>query len=309
MDNVLVLGYGEIGKAIEQICLESKLNVFWKDLNKSNLPDTDIDILHVCIPYTDYNKFKNDIYEVALEYEPELIIINSTVKIGTTERLIKDFYKKNIPAEIVFSPCRGVHPDLYKGLKTFIKYIGGSQIAVELAASHFDDIKIETKFMNLRSLEAAKLHSTTNYGKSIKIAKDINDHCKTNNLNFEDVYTEWNKTYNNGFKTLGKPEFCRPILYPPDNGLGGHCILENAEILYESGFESAKNVLKLGKDTKDKTDKMWQYCELFKREDEVIKIANECKKDECVSFYFNENGLTIEKVKKVGKETIKELKL
>ena len=129
MNDVLILGYGEIGKAIYKICSKTQ-NTYYKDLNKSKLPNTDIDILHVCIPYTNYEKFRDVIYDVALEYDPELIIINSTVEIGTTNKLIKDFDKSNIPAEIVYSPCRGVHPNLEKGLKTFVKYIAGNQIAV-----------------------------------------------------------------------------------------------------------------------------------------------------------------------------------
>jgi len=232
MSDILVLGYGEIGKAIYKLC--SNEYVYYKDLRASKLPETElhnIDILHVCIPYTNYKIFRDAIYDVAFDYSPELIIINSTVEIGTTDKLIKDFRKENIPAEIVYSPCRGVHPNLEKGLKTFIKYIAGNQIAVELAASHFDDIKVETKVMDLRSLEAAKLYSTLYYGWNILFCKMLNKSCKQNNLNFEEVYTDWNKTYNKGQKDLKSEHNIRPILYPPKNGCGGHCINPNWDLL------------------------------------------------------------------------------
>jgi len=231
MNDILVLGYGEIGKAIYKICSDSGLNTYYKDLNKSKLPKTDIDILHVCIPYTDYNIFSDAILETCNKFKPELIIINSTVEIGTTDKLNKLNFNYLPKPEIVYSPCRGVHPNLVNGLKTFVKYVAGNQIAVELAASHFDDIKIETKFMDLRSLEAAKLTSTLYYGWNILFCKIINWFCKNKKLNFSEVYTEWNKTYNKGQKDLNSEHNIRPILYPPDGGISGHCVCENWVLL------------------------------------------------------------------------------
>jgi UDP-N-acetyl-D-mannosaminuronate dehydrogenase len=243
-DNVLILGYGEIGKAIGQLCSEAGMNLFWKDLDKSNYNNEIIDVMHVCIPFTDYNSFEKILFEASRVYNPGLIIINSTVEIGTYDKLSDKI------SNLVYSPCRGVHPNLYEGLKTFVKYIGGNQPMLELAAIHFNDIKVETKFMKVRELEAAKLYSTLRYGMDIRFTFKTNEFCKENNLDFEDVYTEWTKTYNNGYKKMNKEKFLRPVLYPPKNGIGGHCVIENAEILYRQGFKEAKKVLEFRKDRK-----------------------------------------------------------
>ena len=61
-------------------------------------------------------------------------------------------------------------------------------------------------------------------------------HFDSLNLNY-DIITDWNKTYNSGYKELGKEGVIRPVLIPPDKSIGGHCVIPNTELLkgiYES---------------------------------------------------------------------------
>jgi len=231
MNKVLIIGYGEIGKAFEKICKECGYDVYFKDLKESRLPVGKIEVLHVCIPFKDYENFRIPIIENIKKYSPELVVINSTVEIGTTSKLINDIKVKGVKTEIVYSPCRGVHPNLYDGIKKFIKYIGGSADAIELAASHFETLGVDSKFMSCEEAEAAKLFSTTYYGWNILFCKLVKEFCDMKKLDFDKVYTDWNKSYNKGYKELGMENVVRPILYPPENGINGHCICENWKLL------------------------------------------------------------------------------
>ena len=55
-------------------------------------------------------------------------------------------------------------------------------------------------------------------------------HFEELNLNY-DIITDWNKTYNDGYKELGKEDVVRPVLTPPDKFIGGHCVIPNTELL------------------------------------------------------------------------------
>jgi hypothetical protein len=55
--------------------------------------------------------------------------------------------------------------------------------------------------------------------------------CKKEKVNFDDVATEFNKTYNEGYTKLGKKNVVRPVLFVDDKPIGGHCVVPNAKIL------------------------------------------------------------------------------
>ena len=106
-----ILGYGEVGQAVaglyESVVICDPYKEYDDDM--SNL-----DLLNVCIPYT--NGFVDDVKEIIEDIKPKHTVIHSTVPVGTTE---------SVGMKVIHSPVRGLHPNLLKGLKTFVKYIGG----------------------------------------------------------------------------------------------------------------------------------------------------------------------------------------
>ena len=64
---------------------------------------------------------------------------------------------------VVHSPVRGVHPYLFEGLKTFVKYVGAEdKKAGEMAKKHFESLGIKTKLVYpAKTSELAKLFCTT----------------------------------------------------------------------------------------------------------------------------------------------------
>ena len=63
---------------------------------------------------------------------------------------------------------------------------------------------------------------------------------------------DFNKTYNEGYKKIGKKNVIRPVLYPPKGGITGHCVIPNAKILRKR-FKSRALDLILDYDPRKKT--------------------------------------------------------
>ena len=55
--------------------------------------------------------------------------------------------------------------------------------------------------------------------------------CDSFGVSYEEAVSLFNQTYNDGYKDLGRNDVIRPTLYPPENGIGGHCIIPNVKIL------------------------------------------------------------------------------
>lgn len=233
--NVGIVGYGEIGKSLHSIYKDfsNKFNIKIKELEWSD-DFSQIEILNICIPFTDKTKFINIITNIIKNVEPTLTIIHSTTLPGVTN-LIRE--EVNLP--VVHSPVRGIHPNLYEGLKTFVKYVGYQTTKEKkISKQHFKDIEIKTEMIyDSANTELAKLYSTTYYGLCIAFHGEMKKHFDEKDLNFN-IINKWNETYNSGYKKLGKPNVIRPNLTPPDNNkIGGHCIIPNTELL-KNIFES-----------------------------------------------------------------------
>ena len=223
MKNVLVIGLGEIGSSMSKVLEESgKYKVFKKDIEHLEISEK-IDIMHICIPF--FDKFIGIVEGYIKEYNPELVIINSTVRPGTTQQIFEKIKKK-----IVHSPVRGKHPNLKEGILQFVKFIGPvDEESGKLAKDHFESLNIKTELVNSPvESELAKLFSTTYYGLCIAWHQEMERFCRKFDADFENTVTKFNKTYNDGCKTTN-PDVVRPVLYP--GFIGGHCVMPNIDIL------------------------------------------------------------------------------
>ena len=224
-----ILGYGEVGQAIAKFygsagSPQAKI----KDLNRDD-GLAGVEILHICIPWS--KNFIKIVRNEIRRIKPKLTIIHSSVAPGTTLRIAQG--KQKIMA--VHSPVRGVHPKLFEGIKTFVKYIGAdNKKAGQLAKNHLESLGIKTKvFIPSVTTEIGKILDTTYYGLCIAWHGEMKKICDKLGIDFEEAVTDFNQTYNEGYTKLGKKNVVRPVLYPPQKtqGIGGHCVCENAEIL------------------------------------------------------------------------------
>lgn len=229
--SVGVLGLGDVGKAIKRLCAK-RHKVYTRDLDKDELSGKKVDVLHICIPWSE--KFENIVQKAITELKPNLVIINSTVKPGTTQALHQKITSESssIKIHLVHAPIIGDHPHLYKYLTTFTKPIGAtSNKAYLLAKDHFTRLGAKvTRFDSSLESELAKILSTTYYTWNILFEKWVHQLSQKTKANFEQVYTQWNQIYNQGYKKT-KPNVIRPILKHHSGSIGGHCLIPNVEIL------------------------------------------------------------------------------
>ena len=103
---------------------------------------------------------------------------------------------------------------------------------VDFARDLFKEVGVPTKVVpKSRTTELGKLLDTTYYGVCIAFHQYAKDLCDREGLDFEAVMTDFNRTYNIGVLGLDRPQFVRPVLYPPEGPIGGHCVVTNKELL------------------------------------------------------------------------------
>lgn len=222
-----ILGFGEVGQAIAKFYKKPQIKDLKRTGNFKNL-----DVLHICIPWS--KGFCNFVRKEIKNSNAWLVIIHSTVAPGTT-RYLNTLFK----GIVVHSPVRGVHPFLYVGIKTFTKYVGGEdKLTVKQAVRHLKSIGIKAEnFGSSISTEIAKLLDTTYYGLCIAWAGEMEKICNRYGADVHKIIYKYNRSYNTGYKKLRKSNVIRPILFPPEGGIGGHCVIPNAKIL-KSKFKS-----------------------------------------------------------------------
>lgn len=222
----LVVGLGEVGMALVKVFKCSGEDSFKNIESKVEK----CDYLHIAFPYS--KTFIKCVKKYIKKYNPKYTIIHSTVPIGTSEKL-----------GALHSPIRGVHPHLAKSVCTFKKFIGGKNSLK--VAKEFKKYKIDCICTNnSMDTEALKLWDTTQYGVFIMLNKEIHTFCEKNKLDFNVVYSLANKTYNEGYTKMLRPEVMRPFLEYRNEKIGGHCVINNAKIL---NSPSAKMIVRLNK--------------------------------------------------------------
>lgn len=204
-----VVGLGEVGSAIAEV-----LGCGGTDIDGRWSPPPKNPILHIAIPWSD--DFIVTVMRYEAKYEPQLVVIHSTVPVGTCE-----------PMDWVHSPVRGRHPDLAEGLRSFVKHFGGSR-AEEAAEVWPGPISTTDKSANT---EAGKLWELIQYGVQIRINQAIFEWCQANGVDPDVAYTEFAETYNDGYSELGDFHFVRPVLKYMPGPIGGHCVAQNSRLL------------------------------------------------------------------------------
>ncbi len=214
---------GEIGRPIAEL-LSNAVNVTGIDLIKelnlnhnSNLP---VELLHLCIPYT--NSFVEDALDYVENFQPEVVVIHSTVAPHTTEKL-----QSVLKIPVIFSPVRGLHTRMLYDLKRYTKFYSYYSTLkndnAEIYPYRLKKIKVKSKFMSSPLvLEYAKiLVDTTYYGWLITYSQITNKICLKEKIDYNEM---WEFAYEI-HKFLGN----RPKMHP--GYIGGHCVIPNLKLL------------------------------------------------------------------------------
>ena len=229
MKKDMVAGIGEIGKPILKLLSKDNIVVGF-DLNPDLMDERKFEryqnlktsFLHIAIPVR--GKFINNVLKLCKKFQPECIVIHSTIKPGTTEELQG---KLTIP--VIYSATRGVHKNMLKDLKRYTKFFAICSISPrkQWAISSFSKkmklCGIKTKKMSRPiTLELAKIICDTSYlGWLVNYAQVSNLIAKNYDVNYDEMWSFSDEIH----KFLGN----RPKMYP--GYIGGHCVIPNLKLI------------------------------------------------------------------------------
>tara|TARA_Y100001949_G_scaffold81038_1_gene68557 strand:+ start:397 stop:1179 length:783 start_codon:yes stop_codon:yes gene_type:complete len=240
MKKDVVVGLGEIGNPILKI-LSKKNIVVGFDLNRDLMDEIKFEkyknletsFLHIAIPVTD--KLITNILKLYKKFLPECIIIHSTIKPGTTEKL-----QKKIPIPVIYSATRGVHNRMIYDLKRYTKFFvistnaPRSKWALSRYVKVMKDCGIKTKKMsNPETLELAKIICDTSYlGWLVNYAQLSNMIAIQYGIDYDEMWSFSDEIHRN----LGN----RPKMYP--GYIGGHCVIPNLELINNQTLDMIKKM-------------------------------------------------------------------
>jgi UDP-N-acetyl-D-mannosaminuronate dehydrogenase len=264
-EKVLVVGLGEVGRALFELLKDSDEFVVYgfdvdqekiRVLRQTALPSK-VDVMHVCIPCFNQEKFVNAVARNVKQFGPKLVIINSTVTPGTAIAVYN-----RCGCLVAHSPIRGVHENLEHmkwEVKRWTKYVGGVNAeSAEATRKHFEKLGLKIKVLkSCTETELAKLFETTYRAWMIACFQEMYRISRSLKADFDGVVDFLEDTH--------RVRLDRPIMFP--GVIGGHCLIPNTEMLlkcYDSRF------LRLIIESNEKRKEEIKY-EDVQREDEKVK--------------------------------------
>ena len=229
MKKDIVVGIGEIGKPILKLLSKHGVVVGF-DSNPDLMDERKFEryeslktsFLHIAIPVT--GKFINNVLKLYKKFQPECIVIHSTIKPGITEKLQE---KLSIP--VIYSATRGVHKRMVYDLKRYTKFFVISANAPRgkwATTRYVQSMKrcgVKTKKMSKpETLELAKIICDTSYlGWLVNYAQLSNVIAIKHGVDYDEMWSFSDEIQ----KFLGN----RPKMYP--SFIGGHCVIPNLNLI------------------------------------------------------------------------------
>ncbi len=220
--NVVLIGYGEVGKAIRE--------VFYKYCNKIYITDNKLgrkdlcfipcedkcDFLFIAIPYS--KDFIKSVKTYQKSFNPKCTVVFSTVPIGTCSQI-----------SAIHSPIEGKHPYLAESIIKSTRWVGGyDKELISFFKKCLKEVRVVEK---PEYTEFLKLFSTSIYAVNIQFMKYGSQVAEKIGMPY-DFINDFNQDYNKLYQRLKMPEFQRYILrHKPKVKIGGHCIIPNTKIL------------------------------------------------------------------------------
>ena len=229
MKKDIVVGIGEIGKPILKLLSKQNMTVGF-DV-RPNLMDQRIferyknlktSFLHITIPATD--RFSNNVLKLYKKFQPECIVIHSTIRPGTTTEL-----QAKLPIPVIYSATRGVHKRMIYDLKRYTKFFAISKHAPRdkwASSAYVKMMKrcgIKTKKMSKpETLELAKIICDTSYlGWLVNYAQISNMIAIKHGVDYAEMWGFSDEIH----RFLGN----RPKMFP--GFIGGHCVIPNIDLI------------------------------------------------------------------------------
>jgi len=227
---IVIVGLGRVGFPLFEIINGVYKYVYGIDVRTyAGKKLKTCDVMHICLRYSD--NFESIVIQYVKEFRPKLLLIESTVPVGTSRTL----YQKGPKMLVAHSPVRGrVSEGMKHCLLKFTKFVGPvTTEAGELAKRYYTSLGFKVTVMNnSETTELAKLVNTTYYGLMITFWQEVARMCDQ----FQAPIDELRHFALNTDAEGGLP-YKRFIPKPPLYIDNKSCIIPNAEILAEQ-FES-----------------------------------------------------------------------
>jgi UDP-N-acetyl-D-mannosaminuronate dehydrogenase len=209
----IVVGLGEVGRPLLEV-LSRAHRIEGIDLPPRELSEP-VSIMHVCYP-AEVGDFVAVTEGYVRRYQPRLVIIHSTVPVGTTARV-----QARVRIPVAHSPVRGKHVRMADELMRYVKYVGtGDDTVAAQAAEHFRAAGMRTRRLpSPEATELAKLAETTYFGVLIAFAQDVDRMAREVGVSYDDVASFFDEV----------PYLPQVRFFP--GIIGGHCVLPNIELL------------------------------------------------------------------------------
>lgn len=212
MNKHIVIGLGEVGSAIRKVFNADGIDIGIRDAMQPHY-----DYMHICIPYSP--TFIEIVKKYQEEFTPIHTIIHSSVPVGTSTA-----------CGATHSPIRGLHPNLYGGVMTFPKFIGGPNASALADVFRRAGLKVILCDKS-ETTELGKLLDTEYYRACVEFTLRADRLCTKHNVPFHEAYTLFNLSYNEGYTELGHKEYVRPTLQAIRQEIGGHCLTPNSKLI------------------------------------------------------------------------------
>ena len=212
-----VIGLGEVGEPL-MLNIAEHLPCIGIDIDTPE-PEVPCGVMHICIGCKG-STFEDIVVGYVDKFQPELLVINSTVPPGTCDRIAE-----RVSCPVAHSPIRGKHARMKSDQRLYDKYVGGvTDEAGRLAEDHFTAAGFRIRRMgNARSTEFAKISSTTYFGLLIAWAQEVERYCDQLGLSYDEVIGFYEEV----------PYFPNTKFFP--GHIGGHCVMPNIELLRSLG--------------------------------------------------------------------------
>lgn len=209
----IILGLGEVGRPLLKVLSRAHriegIDTPARDVRGS------VDFMHVCYP-AEIRDFNGVTRDYAARYQPGIIVIHSTVPVGTCATI-----QQTVSMPVVHSPVRGKHARMAEEMITYVKFIGSADHeASRRVAEHFEQAGMKTRTLSsTEASELAKLTETTYFGVLIAFAQDVDRMARETGVPYDEVASFYEEI---GY--LPRVRFFPGII-------GGHCVMPNIDLL------------------------------------------------------------------------------
>lgn len=234
--NVGIIGYGVIGQEVGNLFPNAKIYSPSTYFGSKEEFNKNLDIAFICVPTPQLKNGKCDtsiVEESVIWAKPKLFICLSTVEIGTTERLVKQ-YKKRIVFQPEYFGETVAHPLSNLGKQPFL-ILGGRKKsrarAIELYQTVYNS-NVKIFQTDSRTAEVIKYMENSWLATKVTFMNEFYDLCNQFGVSYNEV--------REGFLLDPRVTRSHTFVYPKKRGWSGKCLPKDTASLCHQAKGKAK---------------------------------------------------------------------